>query len=186
MKREFLKELGLADDVINQIMAENGKDINSAKGDSEKNSAELEQLKADLKKANEFIETHKDYDQIKADAEKYKNEAANSKTEFEKKIHDMELDNTVNGFINSYKKKFANDFTKSAISKNLKDLLNDDSNKGKSLDELLEGITKDKEGVFIDENKPVPPVVPGMKTDNNGSADDVNTTRSIMGLPPLK
>ena len=31
MKREFLKELGLADEAIEKIMAENGKDINELK-----------------------------------------------------------------------------------------------------------------------------------------------------------
>ena len=33
MKRDFLKNLGIADDVIDQIMAENGNDINAAKGE---------------------------------------------------------------------------------------------------------------------------------------------------------
>ncbi len=35
MKREFLKNLGLEDEVIDKIMAENGKDIEKAKGDLE-------------------------------------------------------------------------------------------------------------------------------------------------------
>lgn len=33
MKRDFLKNLGLADDVIDKIMAENGADINAARGE---------------------------------------------------------------------------------------------------------------------------------------------------------
>ena len=32
MKTEFLKSLGVAEDVISQIMAENGKDIEATKG----------------------------------------------------------------------------------------------------------------------------------------------------------
>ena len=42
MKREFLKELGLADDVIEKIMAEHGKTVNSMKDELEK-AKELEQ-----------------------------------------------------------------------------------------------------------------------------------------------
>ena len=48
MKREFLEGLGLEKEVINQIMDENGKDINKAKGD-------FEDLKSQLATATETI-----------------------------------------------------------------------------------------------------------------------------------
>lgn len=46
MKREFLKELGLADDVIEKVMAETGKDINELKSTAEASKTTL----ADLQK----------------------------------------------------------------------------------------------------------------------------------------
>ncbi len=63
MKREFLKELGLADDVIDKIMAEHGKTVNSMKDELEK-AKELEKQDAEglqakikeLQEANERAE----------------------------------------------------------------------------------------------------------------------------------
>lgn len=62
MKRDFLKELGLADDVINKIMAENGEDIEREKRIAEK-------AKADLNEARQ------NFDRLNQDYEKLKNTA---------------------------------------------------------------------------------------------------------------
>lgn len=48
MKRKFLEELGIEKDAIDSIMAENGRDIESAKGELESVKAELVQAKAAL------------------------------------------------------------------------------------------------------------------------------------------
>lgn len=57
MTREFLKKLGLESDAIDQIMDENGKDIEKAKGNSEESASrvkelekEVESLKGNIKK----------------------------------------------------------------------------------------------------------------------------------------
>ena len=67
MKREFLKDLGLADDVINKVMEENGKDINSTRSTLQ---TEIDNLKKD-KDALQTRNTELD-SQIKASQEKYK------------------------------------------------------------------------------------------------------------------
>lgn len=66
MKRDFLKGLGIGDDVISQIMAENGKDIESAKGELETlkqsvtaKDTEIEGLKGQITQRNGDIETLK-------------------------------------------------------------------------------------------------------------------------------
>lgn len=168
MKRDFLRELGLSDDVINQIMAENGKDVNNAKGDLEKITAERDQLKADLTKANETLDSFKDYDEVKANVEKYKADFEKSKKDYEKKIADMELNTKIKDFTNG--KKFVNDLTREAINSQLFTALNADENKGKSLEEILETLTSGKENIFVDENKPVPPITPELKGDNPGES----------------
>lgn len=160
MKRDFLKELGLSDDVINQIMAENGRDIQNAKSNEEKLVAENEQFKADLQKANETLEKFKDYDNVKADVEKYKADAEKSKTEYEQKIAKMELQAKIKDFTGS--KRFVNELTRNAINSNLETLLNDEANKGKSLEELLVQITDGQENIFVEENSPKPPVTSTM------------------------
>lgn len=65
MKRDFLKELGLADDVINKIMAENGEDIEREKRIAEK-------AKADLN------ESRQNYDQLSQEYEKLKSSAGDA------------------------------------------------------------------------------------------------------------
>jgi chromosome segregation ATPase len=79
MKTEFLKDLGLDKEVIDKIMAENGKDINAAKADLEttkQNLAttqeELKQTQEQLSTANKTIDGFKDYDDIKAQVQDYK------------------------------------------------------------------------------------------------------------------
>jgi len=171
MKRDFLKELGLDDEAINKIMAENGKDINNAKGESEKVAAELEQAKAELNAANETLEKFKDYDNVKADVENYKAELEKSKAEFEKKINGMELEAKVKEFTGA--KKFVNDLTRNAINSQLVALLNEEANKGKSLDDLLNGITDGQANIFVEENKPTPPVTPELKGGNGEQEDGV-------------
>lgn len=105
MKRDFLKNLGIADDVIDQIMAENGNDINAAKGeaatlrqelaakDTENNGLkeQIAQRDADIKKLQESVSGNEDlskklgelqtkYDQDTADLKK---QLDDQKAEFE-------------------------------------------------------------------------------------------------------
>ncbi len=60
MKRDFLKDFGIADDVIDKIMAENGKDIEAAKSKaepSEKVKSEMESLKRANKEYEKQLDT---------------------------------------------------------------------------------------------------------------------------------
>ena len=171
MKREDLKELGLEDEAINKIMALNGSDINNAKKDVEKLTADLEQTKAELVKANETLDKVKDYDEVKANYEKYKSDLETSKKEYADKVAAMELSAKVKEFTSG--KRFVNDLTKEAINSQLINALNDENNKGKSLDELLNGITEGKENIFVEENKPQAPTVTTLQGDNGGTESGV-------------
>lgn len=182
MKRDFLKELGLEEETINKIMAENGRDINNAKGDNEKAAAELEQLKAELKSAQETLEKFGDYDNVKADLDKYKVELEKSQSDYKNKIAAMELSAKVKDFTNNYK--FVNEVTRDAYNSKLADALNADENKGKSLEELFKGLTDGKENIFIDEKKPAPPTIIDMASDK--PQEDDAAVRAVMGLPPKK
>lgn len=168
MTRDFLKELGLNADAIDKVMAEYGKGVNAAKGDNEKIIAELEQTKADLQKANETLEKFKDYDNVKADVEKYKADLEKSKSDYEKKIATMELEKKVSEYTSG--KKFVNDLTKDAINNQLAAALNDEANKGKSLDDLFNSITEGKENILVTENAPTPPITPNMKGESSGES----------------
>lgn len=177
MKREFLKGFELSDEVIDAIMKENGNDINKAKADVEKLNSELEQTKGELEKAQGTLEKFKDYDNVKADVEKYKTDFENSKAEYEKKISAMELQNRVKEFTSG--KKFVNDLTKEAINNQLIQSLNDESNKGKSLDDLLNGIVDGKENIFAEENKPTAPTVSATMQGNDAESGVLSAFRRL-------
>lgn len=115
MKREFLEELKIDKEVIDKIMAENGKDIEAEKQKLTTQKAELDGIKTQLTEANKQIESFKgmDIEGIKKAADEYK-----SKFEEAEKNHKAELDKiTYNSvaekFIDALKPK--DDLSKKAI-----------------------------------------------------------------------
>ena len=157
MKREELTVLGLTDEQINSVMKMNGDDINREKG----KFADYDEIKQQLDKANAAIDGMKDYEDVKASVAKYQADAEAAKQEYEAKVKRLELQAKIKDFTSS--KKFVNDLTRDAINAQLESALNDDANKGKSLDELLTALTDGKTDIFREENAPTPPVVPGMQ-----------------------
>lgn len=88
MKRKFLEEMGLTKEQIDNIMDENGNDIEAAKGELEQVKTELEQTKSQLQEANTTIDGFKDYDQVKSQVEEYRT-----------KIEDMQFSSLLEGAI---------------------------------------------------------------------------------------
>lgn len=80
MQREYLKGLGLEDEVINKVMAENGKDITAAKQQLSEVEAERDGLKSQL------TQRDKDIDDLKKDS--------GTSEELKKQIEDLQQKNT--------------------------------------------------------------------------------------------
>ncbi len=97
MKREFLKELGLNDEQIDKVMAENGKDIEKYKNLSETKETELKTVKEQLEDANTQIESFKEMDieGIKAAADEYKEKYETAKTEAEKELEKIKFNHAI-------------------------------------------------------------------------------------------
>lgn len=97
MKREFLKELGLTDEQIDKIMAENGGDIQREQEKLNEKVKELEIVNGQLKEANKTIKSYKDMDidKIKQSSaeweEKYNKAMGDLKTERESNLLDKLL-----------------------------------------------------------------------------------------------
>ncbi|MBO7637981.1 MAG: phage scaffolding protein [Treponema sp.] len=165
MKREFLEGLKLEADVIDKIMAENGKDVNREKA----KYADYDDIKAQLEAANKTIEKFKDYDQTKADVEKYKAEAEKAQKEAAEKIAHLELTARIKDFTGAMT--FVNDFTRDSVNAKLEAAMNKPESRGKSLEDLFKEITEGKENIVVDDKKPTPPVTPqmaGNKGDESG------------------
>lgn len=156
MTREMLEAMGLSKEQIDKIMAENGKDIEKAKGDLEAKEAEKESLEEQLKTANKTIEEFKEMDieGIKAAADDYKTKYEEEKEKYKEELENIKFNHTLEDALKGAKAKNAK-----AV-KALLDLEGLKLNEGKivGLDEQLEEIQKDNDFLFEleeeDGNKP--------------------------------
>ncbi len=107
MKREQLKEMGLAEDVIDKIMAENGRDVEAEKAKATAKETELKNLNTQLTDANKQIESFKgmDVEGIKKAADDWKTKYESAKTEAEKELGNLRLDNAVERALTAAKTK---------------------------------------------------------------------------------
>ena len=151
MKRDFLKELGIADDIADKIMAENGKDIEATKA----KYGDYEDLKKQLETAKATMEKFKDYDQAKADVKKWQEEYQKAVAEGAQKIKKLERQGQVKDYLGG--KKFVNDITREALSGKLLEELDKEESKGKSLDDLFKAVTEGMQNIIVDDNTPQPP-----------------------------
>lgn len=79
-------------------------------------------------------------------------------------------------------KKFTSDYVKNGIVADMKAEIAKPENKGKGYTEILDALTKDKEGIFANPNPPGD--MTGMNSGELKITD--NQARAVMGLPPLK
>ena len=170
MKTEFLKSLNLSQEVIDKIMAENGKDIaveqkKAEKVIQERDSYKLkaESLETQVNDANTEIQKFKDMDidGIKKAADDWKETAEKAKADADKQISQMKFDYALSAAITGAKAKNA---------KAVKALLDMDGlkfNDGKivGLDEQLAQIKADNDYLF-ESDEPAPEFVKGT---NGGS-----------------
>lgn len=172
MKTEFLKSLNLSQEVIDKIMAENGKDIaveqkKAEKAIQERDSYKLkaESLETQVNDANTEIQKFKDMDidGIKKAADDWKETAEKAKADADKQISQMKFDYALSAALTGAKAKNA---------KAVKALLDMDGlkfNDGKivGLDEQLAQIKTDNDYLF-ESDEPAPEFVKGT---NGGSGN---------------
>lgn len=170
MKTEFLKSLNLSQEMIDKIMAENGKDIaveqkKAEKVIQERDSYKLkaESLETQVNDANTEIQKFKDMDidGIKKAADDWKETAEKAKADADKQISQMKFDYALSAALTGVKAKNA---------KAVKALLDMDGlkfNDGKivGLDEQLAQIKADNDYLF-ESDEPAPEFVKGT---NGGS-----------------
>lgn len=182
MKREFIKGLnveGLTDEIIEKIMAENGKDIEAAKTKADK-SQEIENLKNELKTTKETLEQANvqiksfeglDVEGIKKQADewktKYETFETQSKTEkeaFEKKLQDQQYDFAVKEYLGNHK--FQSEFAKEAFYNNIKSKgFKLEEGKLLGADDYVKEFQAKNQGVFVIEEAPKDPNAPSYDYD---------------------
>lgn len=184
MKTEFLKEL-LKDvegneDMIKKIMAENGKDIEAAKGELAKVEADRDKYKEQLDKATESLEKFKDVnpDELTAEIDKLKKDLEDKDAEHAAMIADMEFDSAIEKAITESGAKNA---------KAVKALLDIESLKGSKnqkddIKAALEEVKKDNDYMFGSSE----PINNSVGSTRGGGGTDTKTAalRAAAGLPP--
>lgn len=193
MKREMLKELGLEEDVINKIMAENGKDLEKAKASTDKITQDLEKVREELEAkdklitdANAEIEKFKglDIEGIKQSADEWKNKYEADTKAFKEQLAQKDYEFAVKEFTGQHK--FTNDFVKDAFVENFKKQgFKLEEGKFLGAEDYIKTFGEKNPGVFVTEEPkadPVPQIVKptgGQPPQNNGFNFKFNTLRPI-------
>jgi len=165
MKREFLENLDLGNgaklskEAIDAIMAENGKDIENVK----KQYADYDDIKKQLKEANETIEGFKklDIEGIKKAADEWKEKAEKAEKEAAAKIAEMEFSSRLDTAILAAKGRNAKAIRALLDIETLKASKNQDAD----IKSALEALKKESSYLFEAEQVPPPPGAPGAGKD---------------------
>lgn len=148
--REFLKGLDLDQETIDTIMAEHGKIVT-------KDKEELQTLKsqiADLKQNSDGTDWKKKFEKLDA---QIKEQEAQKQAENEDKI-------LTNNILQSFgDKKFTSEYAKNGFISDVKNALSNPENKGKGIRDLIDELSKGKDGIFANPNEVVN--VPGANED---------------------
>ena len=188
MTREFLKSLGIEDKaVVDKIMDENGKDINTEKG----KYADYDTLKAQLSEANGKIEEFGklDFDGVKAMADEYKTKFEAAQAESKAQLEKLKFDHALEAALSGAKARNVTAVRALLDSEKIK--LNKDGTLT-GLSEQLEKIKTDNDYLFEAEKSaddPAKEETPKLFLGGSGGgapAADDNAVRAIMGLPALK
>ena len=185
MKTEFLQNLKVGDqplskEVIDAILAENGRDIEAAK----RPFADYDHLKTQLDEAQKTIKGFQDQDieGVRKSAKDWEDKYNQAVKDHEAKLADMAFDRKIDDAITSAKGKSA---------KAIKALLDVDTlkaskNQDADIKAAMDALQKDSGYLFGDVQTP-PPYSGGSGTGAyQGGNDSSATLRAAMGLPAAK
>lgn len=146
MKRKFLEDLGLDKNIVDQIMQENGNDINKAKSDYEDIKVQLETARNTIKERDTQIENLKQVDgeALQAEITKLQKENKEATDKYTNDLKELRLNNAIKLAIND--KVFNEDIAASLFDKSK--LVLDDDGKVIGIDEQLENIKKENAFLF--------------------------------------
>ncbi len=181
MKREDLIKLGVAEDVVDKIMAMHGADIEGHKTRTTASQTELEGMRTQLGEANKQIEAFRgmDVDGIRRAADEWKAKAEQAQAEAKKQVDDLRFNHALDGALSGAKAKNA---------KAVRALLNLDGlkldNEGNlvGLTEQLEKIRTDNDYLFESDQQP-PRIVTGGQPKSVIGDPMIQAARRAAGLP---
>ena len=194
MKRDFLKGLGLDDSIIDQIMDENGKDIqreksavNKVNQDLEKYKEENEGLKTQLNDANTQINSFKEMDieGIKKSAEEWKTKYETDTKALNDKIAAKDYDYAIKDYMSQFK--FIDDDVKETVINKFRDKeFKLEEGKFLGADDFMEQYKEEHKSLFVSDEPqdPIPQIVKA--TGGSNPPGDTNPFKfNFMGVRPV-
>jgi len=181
MKREDLIKLGVAEDVVDKIMAAHGKDIEDHKSKLATAQTELDNLKSQLKDAGEAIEGFKklDIDGVKKSADEWKAKAEQAEKDAQAQVAQLKFEHALDGALTGAKAKNAK-AVKALLQADALKLNEDGSILG--LKEQLEKIKSEADYLF-ESDAPTPKVVAGGNNKSVITDPMILAARKAAGLP---
>lgn len=174
MKTEFLKGLGLNEDQVNSIMAENGKDINGIKAERDTYKTQLDTATATLKSFEGVNIT-----ELQGKVTQLTKDLADKDTEFQSKLSEMEFQSNLEKTVGSYNPRNA----KAVMALLDIDSLKGSKNQNEEIKAALETVKKDNSYLF--QETKVPQVVsstPGVNQNLDDKKTQANEAlRSLFG-----
>ncbi|MEG0873033.1 MAG: phage scaffolding protein [Clostridia bacterium] len=180
MKTDYLKSIGLSDEQIKNVMAENGKDIQKFKDENETFKTDIASKDELLKTANAEIDSYKsmDIETIKKNADDYKTKYETAEQEHQTKLAEIELNGKLDKFVGSQNLK--NDIYKKALVEQIKEKgLKFEGENLLGGEDLVKGFRETYADAFADE-KDKPYFVDSTQGIQGASSNDV--LRTAMGL----
>ena len=178
MQTEFLKELGLSDEQIAAVIAENGKDVDGVRGRETETRAELERLRAELSERDTEIVTLRkgqtDADELRGRIAELEDADAKRRAVDEARRFDERFSAASGGA------KFVNDFTRAGIMEKFRNAVGAAENAELSDAEVFAAVTDGCDNLFEPDGG-VPSVVSGSGY-GFGDAPSDRDIREIMGL----
>lgn len=186
MKTQFLKDLGLEKEVIDKILAENGRDIETEKAKTTDLQTQLDTANKTIKERDKQLETLKNstgnIEELKKQIETLQNDNKVADEEHAKEIKKIKVENALNNALNAANAK--NSKAVKALLELGEDVELEEDGKIKGLDEKIKALKK-SDGYLFEEVKktttitgahpasnPNNQVDPGAKKDSEKTYDD--------------
>lgn len=182
MKTDFLKGLGLEQDAIDKIMAENGKDIAAEKAKTTKVEGERDNYKSQLENATESLEKFKDVDPaaMQGEIDKLNQQLKDKDAEYAAKEADRIFSDTIKEAI-----KTAGGRNEKAVMAMLDmNALKESKNQSEDIKKALETV-KESDAYLFGSDEPFRNPV-GATGGSGTGGDNFSAIRAAMGLPAEK
>lgn len=168
MKREFLKDLGIADEAIDKIMAENGKDVEKVKGERDNYQSQLKTAQATLKSFEGV-----DVNELKGKVDKLTKDLKTKDDEYAAKLDERDFEAAVKSAASVTKARNHNTVL-AALGKEKVDALRASKNREADIKAAFDALKADKDNAYLF-NADKPPAVVAPTGGPAKGADDAKS-----------